>query len=124
LAVKLPERDFEFLKEKEYNFELLEFQGGLYLIINDFPFPPAYSPQTAKTLIVIPVGYPDSGLDMFFTIPDVKLTNGNWPQSSEAHVIHNELNWQQWSRHYNWRPGTDNLRSFITAMKQELENGK
>ncbi len=124
MAAKLPERDIEFLQEKEFNYELIEFPGGLYLIIKDFPFPPAYSPRTAKTLIVLPVGYPDSGLDMIFTIPDVKLSDGHWPQSSEAHVIHNELTWQQWSRHYTWRPGIDNIRTFIIAMKQELEKGK
>jgi hypothetical protein len=123
LAANLPERDIEFLQEKEFNYELIEFPGGLYLIINDFPFPPAYLPRTAKTLIVVPVGYPDSGLDMIFTNPDVKLKDDRWPQSSEAHVTHNKLTWQQWSRHYTWRPGVDNIRTFITAMKQELEKG-
>ena len=124
MAAKLPERDIEFLQEKEFNYEIIEFPGGLYLIINDFPFPLVYLPRTAKTLIVVPVGYPDSGLDMIFTIPDVKLKDDHWPQSSKEHVIHNKLSWQQWSRHYTWRPGIDNIRTFITAMKQELEKGK
>ena len=116
MAAKLPERDIEYLEEKGFNYELVEYPGGLFLIINDFPFPEAYSPRTAKTLIVIPAGYPETGLDMIFTIPDVKLSNGQYPHSCGAHVTYNSLSWQQWSRHYIWRSGTDNLRTFIDVL--------
>jgi len=87
MAVELPERDKEFLEEKGYNYELIEFPGGAYLIINDFPFPAAYSPRVAKTLIVLPTGYPEAKVDMIFTIPDIKLTDGRWPQNCEARVV-------------------------------------
>ena len=124
VAVELPERDKDFLDEKGFNYELVEFPGGIYLIINDFPFPAAYTPRLAKVLIVIPTGYPEAKVDMIFTIPDVKLVNGQWPQNCEQHVPHNNLTWQQWSRHINWRIGVDNLRTFMTAMKKELDLGR
>lgn len=124
VAIELPERDKDFLDEKGYNYELVEFPGGIYLIINDFPFPPSYLPRQAKVLIVLPTGYPEAKVDMIFTIPDVKLTNGQWPLNCEAHLLHNGLRWQQWSRHINWRIGIDNLRTFMAAMKKELDLGR
>lgn len=119
----LPEMDHEFLKEKELLYELVVFPGGLYLIIKSYEFPATYAPKNADMLIVIPAGYPNAPIDMFFTIPDVKLVNGSWPLNCGAHVIHNNSPWQQWSRHINWRIGVDNLRSFFSAIKKELSKG-
>ncbi len=124
VAVELPERDREFLEEKGFSYELVEFPGGTYLIIDNFPFPAAYTPIAAKILIVLPTGYPEAKVDMIYTIPDVKLVNGQWPQACEAHVVHNGLTWQQWSRHLVWRIGVDNIRTFIAAMKKELDLGR
>lgn len=118
----LPEMDIEFLEEKGYNYQLIEHDAGIYLIIEDFEFP-SYVPSKATMLINIQAGYDNTPLDMFFTIPDVTLPSGAFPNACAAHVPHNGAQWQQWSRHYTWRIGTDNLRTFITAIKREIAKG-
>lgn len=119
----LPEGDLDLLQEKGYDYKLVAHPGGTYLIINSFDLGPAYQPTVATVLINVVTGYPESALDMFFTKPDVKLVNGNWPHAAEGRPIHNNETWQQWSRHYVWRSGVDNLRTFITAIKKEIAKG-
>lgn len=119
----LPEPDIEFLDEKGYEYELVPHPAGVYLIIKNFELGVAYQPNVATLLINVISGYPNSPLDMFWTFPDIKLINGNGPQAAEVHETYNETVWQRWSRHYQWRGGIDNVRTFITAIKQELAKG-
>jgi len=120
---KIPELDRDFLYEKEYEFEILPLGGALHLIIKNFEFPEHYAPSQADLLVILPAGYPNAALDMFRTYPDVKLTNGNWPAAASPHEQLNGRSWQSWSRHTNWRVGKDSLRSFISAVKKELNKG-
>lgn len=120
---ELPESDIEFLEDKGYRYQLIANGNGWYLVISNFPIPVVYQPQHVDLLINITAGYPNNPLDMFWTIPDVKLTNGAWPKASDVHETHNGASWQRWSRHYIWRPGIDNLRTFIAAIIKELSKG-
>lgn len=120
----LPERDVEFLNEKGYRYALIPYPGGLYLIIAGFPMTEAYQPEQADMLIMVPVGYPNTPLDMFWTRPDVMRTDGGWPQASLHKEQHNGQVWQRWSRHTEWRAGIDNLRTFIAAVHKELSLGR
>ena len=119
----LPELDIEFLDEKGYDYQLVSHTSGVYLIINQFEFGVAYQPNASTLLINVVSGYPDNPLDMFWTSPDVKLADGNWPKAGDFHEQHNDASWQRWSRHYVWRSGIDNIRTFIAAVKQEIAKG-
>lgn len=116
----LPERDEEYLKQKQYAYELVPYPAGQYLILRNVEFPAGYVPALADLMIQIPAGYPNAPLDMFWTSPDLRLANGNWPTACEHHEIHNEVNWQRWSRHIEWRGGIDSLRTFLPAMHKEI----
>jgi hypothetical protein len=120
----LPEIDRDFLTEKGYAFTASRDGGNVNVVIKDFPFP-GYAPPSADLLIILPAGYPNANVDMFFTIPDVKLASGAWPKACEAHPTHGGRAWQQWSRHIgdNWRQGVDNLRTYITTIKREIAKG-
>lgn len=123
----LPEEDLAFLGSKGYKYAYAEEGGVGHLVISDFPFPAAYVPRTAEMLIRIVSGYPNSQLDMFWTIPDVKLASNNaYPQACEAKETYLNRTWQRWSRHWQveWRPGVDNLESFIGAIIHELNKGR
>ena len=120
---KIPSIDREFLQEKGYVYEIIPENQTLLLVLRNFEFPPAYAPANSDLLILFPAGYPNAGLDMFRTNPDVKLINGQWPKAAEPHDNWNGKSWQAWSRHISWRVGRDSLRSFITAIKHELEKG-
>jgi hypothetical protein len=123
LINELPERDIDFLSEKGYEYQLVPYSSGIYLIISQFPLSKAYNPSIADLLIMIPTGYPNTPLDMFWTNPDVRLISGSWPTASEHHELHAERNWQRWSRHTNWRTGVDNLRTFMSSVRKEIEKG-
>jgi hypothetical protein len=120
---EIPESDEEFLEEKGYNYRLVGSNADILIIIENFELPKAYTPTSATLLVVLPTGYPNAKVDMFFTRPDVKLANGNWPLNCTGRVTYNNQQWQQWSRHIEWRLGVDNLRSFFAAVKKELAKG-
>jgi hypothetical protein len=129
----LPESDLTFLKEKYPSAKVYEVGNEVHVLLISFPFPVAYKPRTADLLLRLPAGYPDAKPDMFWTMPDVKLTSGAWPAASQHHEIpgagsgvevYNNVPWQRWSRHSNptdWRAGIDGLRNFIGTIKRELE---
>jgi hypothetical protein len=122
--VLLPELDVEFLSEKGFDFETVQVNGEVRVIIHDFPFPAQYTPRKANLMLRLPAGYPNSNPDMFWTYPDVRLTSGNFPLSADYHDP-GANNWQRWSRHDGtWRPGTDDLRTKLASVRRELEAGR
>ena len=74
-------------------------------------------------LIMIPAGYPNSNVDMFWTSPEVTLVDGSVPKATEHRETHGEIVWQRWSRHIVWRAGVDDMRSFLASTKRELAQG-
>jgi hypothetical protein len=121
----LPEIDREYLAAKGYVFDLIQSGGELHLIIRSFEFPPVYAPATADLLIIVPAGYPNAQLDMFWTYPDIKLVTGSWPAQTEHHETRGDRNWQRWSRHaqHPWRPGLDSLKTFMASVRKEIAKG-
>ncbi len=118
----LPQADLDFLNEKGWQYEIAPHPGEVRIYIRRFRLPEAYSPLVIDLLIRLPVGYPQSNPDMFWTSPDVRLMSGAYPNRADYHDPSAE-NWQRWSRHGAWRPGIDNLRSKMASVKKELEAG-
>jgi len=121
----VPEVDRSFLAEKGLRYTARRVGADVHIVLADFPFPAAYMPRAANLLIILPAGYPNANPDMFRTVPDVKLVNGSWPVNANAREIYDGVSWQRWSRHLTsaWRQGVDNLRTFITSVKRELDKG-
>jgi hypothetical protein len=121
----VPQKDDLYLRERGFNYELKQLSNEVHLVIRGWEFPPAYNPRTADVLIRIPPTYPLNKLDMFWTLPDVKLAaTGAWPEASAEHETHDGRTWQRWSRHVEeWRPGVDSLRTFIAAITNEISRG-
>ena len=121
----LPEADTDFLTAAGYDFSVTRVGQQVQVVIRQFPLP-RYKPQSADLLIIVPNGYPNAKLDMFWTYPDVSLPNGGIPLKADVHEQHGDRNWQRWSRHIadgKWRPGVDNLRTYLTTVKTELAKG-
>lgn len=126
----LPEADAAFLAEKAPKAVVHRVGDEVHVRIPAFQFPGGYQPRTADLLIRLPAGYPDAGPDMFWTMPDVRLLSGAWPQAAEHHEVPGSgkgaetyagVPWQRWSRHMQgWRAGVDGLRSFVAAIANEL----
>jgi hypothetical protein len=123
----LRDEDAEFLKRRGWDCEAKEVpvDGGrkeVHIIVHGFPFPEKYKPRAADLLVRQLPGYPETGMDMFWTRPDIVLsTNGQRPQSTEVTENHGGLAWQRWSRHMNaWRSQVDNLETFFAAIGREI----
>jgi hypothetical protein len=120
----LPELDAEFLQEKGFDCEIVQGAGEIRVIIHSFPFPEQYTPRASNLMIRLPAGYPNANPDMFWTNPDVKLSNGAYPLTADYHDS-SAGGWQRWSRHDNsWRGGVDNLRTKFASVRRELEKGR
>ncbi len=122
IAILIPEPDEEYLQEKGYEYELKPQSGAIHLILKNVPFSEAFNPRQADILIIIPAGYPNAKLDMFWTFPHVRLQNGNYPAACNHFQSFHDKNWQRWSRHGLWRGGVDNLRTFISSIKKEIDH--
>lgn len=121
----IPQSDEDYLKQREFEYELKEADKEVRLIIRNWALPAAYNPRSAEVLIRILPGYPLTQLDMFWTNPDVKLTaSGAFPDRADVHETYDGRTWQRWSRHpQEWRAGIDNLRTIITSISMELNRG-
>ncbi len=121
-AALLPQLDLDFLDEKGWRYEIAPHRGEVRIYIREFLLPDAYSPRVTDLLIRLPLGYPQTNPDMFWTKPDVRLVSGAFPNRADYHDPTAD-NWQRWSRHGNWRPGIDDLRSKLASVMRELGAG-
>jgi hypothetical protein len=134
IAEVLPEDDVLFLQDKHPNHLVRIVGGEVHVLLKDFVFPSAYVPNKADVLLRLPAGYPNAAPDMFWTMPDVKLASGAWPQACEHHEvpgsgtgseIYNSVPWQRWSRHFQegWIVGRHGLRFYVASINQDLKRG-
>jgi Prokaryotic E2 family E len=120
----IPESDEQYLREKGFDYEIKSVSSEVHVVLKNWQFPQTYEPTTASLRVRILPGYPLSPLDMFWTFPDIRLANGTWPLNADVHENLDGHSWQRWSRHYEWRAGVDNLRTFITAITAEINIGR
>ena len=92
------------------------------VVVHNFQMPEKYQPRSVDLLVRQLPGYPEMGMDMFWTRPDVVLVStGRKPEATECTEHYGDLPWQRWSRHMGvWRPGRDNLETFFAALIREL----
>jgi hypothetical protein len=119
--------DIRHLKGKGYTFEVERAIGLICVIIRAFPMPLAYNPPSTDLLLKLPPNFPMACPDMFWTFPHVRLANGAYPTTANVFDVRFQgRDWQRWSRHPDstrWRPGTDNLKTFLGTIRQELQKG-
>ena len=121
----LLEADEDFIKGKGYSYEVVDQPGLVHLLLHDYPLPEAYDPPKVELLIRLPAGFPNSKPDMFWTIPPVRLAGGGCPEGAGVAETHIGRSWQRWSRHCaSWRPGVDDLQSYLAAIQNELAKGR
>jgi hypothetical protein len=65
--------------------------------------------------------------DMFWTFPQIRRADGGYPPQADVFDLNYEGRlWQRWSRHFDpgqWRPGKDNLQTFLGTIRRELQEG-
>jgi len=118
---ELPSEDVEYL---DANFpskwkKVTEGTGKHGLIVEDFTIPLGYTVSKSNLLVLIPVGYPGSALDMFYFLPHLHKSDETAIECLVAEV-HFDENWQRWSRHYDWEAGVDSLAKHIQRVETNL----
>lgn len=123
IAYELPEEDIEYLNShypSQWK-KTSEGNGKYGLIIENFPLPGGYTLEESTLMVLIPSGYPGSGLDMFYFDPPLNRLDGQAIGCSDSIETHFARQWQRWSRHYQWNPGSDFLVNHIEYVRNELE---
>jgi hypothetical protein len=87
-------------------------EDPIIVIIKDFELPQGYKKDKADLLIIIPIAYPNAGLDMFWVENDAIPNNKTWPFVVKIEEIAGRT-WFRFSWHGQWTPGVDNLLSFL-----------
>jgi len=121
----LPMDDRDWLAGRGYNYQELEDPQRRVVVVRAFPLPPGkYQVTHADILVAVPVGYPDTQLDMFYCDPQLRIVPANRvPSKAEVVEAMFDRQWQRWSRHYKpgqWRRGIDDLSSHFDMIAEEL----
>jgi hypothetical protein len=122
----LAEDDTDFLQSRGVTFETHAEGEIVNLVISDYELPPGYDVTHADLLLRLPNGFPDARPDMFWLSPAVAFEGGAIPPGSEQREVYVERSWQRWSRHLSendWRPGIDNLQSYLRFVRTNLQAG-
>jgi hypothetical protein len=115
----LPQDD-EHLDHLGRPWETLVDAGRRWLIIRNYPLPPAYHSPVADIAIEVPVSYPGAQLDMFYCHPALALQSGAAiPQTQHLETI-TGLPFQRWSRHRQWDAARDTLATHLALVDESL----
>ena len=120
--MELPEDDEQYLKEKQYHFDVQPDGDGGLLILRDYAVDgERYDPAMTHLMVRIPAQYPNANLDMFYADPPLKLKDGKYPERADHFEDHGGRRWQRFSRHLpGWRAGIDGLPTLLTFAHREL----
>lgn len=119
----LTEADKKLLGAENLQYEAIPDGQMLALILRAYELPAGYEPSRVDLLLFLPAGFPDAAPDMFWTYPIVTYAGGGAPSATEVRFDFNGRVWQRWSRHlaFAWRPGIDNLQTYLRLIKTDLE---
>lgn len=98
-----------------------------YLVIPDFGLPDHWSAPEVTLMAIVPNGYPMAAMDMFWTDPALKLSDGREPHGAGSLEVHLGKQWQRFSWHYTnpqaaWRPGHSSLLTHLRFCQVRLAN--
>jgi hypothetical protein len=121
----LPPTDRAHLEARGIAYEVVSDGGQLGVILKGYHVPEAkYDHPSVDILILLPAGYPDALVDMFYCDPWLKLRlSNNYPKAAD--VPHNFVgrNWQRWSRHNNdWRAGIDGIHTVLGRIDRAFKD--
>ena len=121
--MSLPPRLDRELNEirKTCQVEVHEDSAFANLIFKDFVLGSGFNMPSADLLIRVPLSYPDSGPDMFWTDPRLLLANGQEPQAANAREQYLGREWRRFSWHHSrWDSVRDNLFTYLEFVRHRL----
>lgn len=131
-----PQLAFELEELKQqYKVEVKEEETVIDLVIREFPTSTLYKKPTTNLLLRVPRSYPDAGLDMFWTDPDLVLLDGSEPANAQQMERYPALDtipdfagkqWRRFSWHpqssipRRWNPNIDNIQSYLQFVRKRF----
>lgn len=117
----LPDEDLEYLDAHFPGQWGKVSEGSKYgIIISGYQLPDLYTPDKSDLMLIIPADYPTGMLDMFYFSPGISRKDGR-VINALTEENHFERQWQRWSRHYKWEPGTHSIVSHISYVYNQLK---
>ena len=119
----LEDNDLRWLKERGVAYELTIEGNILNLVLTDYELPAGFDTARVDLLLRLAVDFPDVKPDMFWVSPRIRLANGSMAPASTSMESHLGRTWQRFSRHLaadQWRPGVDDLRTWLAMIDQML----
>lgn len=119
----LSETDQAYLDEHWPGHRVTTEGNQVVILLPGFELPDGFAPRVVEMLLMLPFGFPESQPDMFWVLPWVTL-HGIKPQNADQTGQIIGRAWQRFSRHLSagaWRPGIDNLQSWVAAITCMLE---
>lgn len=122
LAV-LPPADRSFLEGRAISYEVLAEGGQAAVVLKSYKVPAGkFDHDATDILILLPAGYPDALVDMFYCAPWLRLAAADrYPNAADVPHDFAGRTWQRWSRHNSdWRPGIDGIHTVIARVDRAL----
>lgn len=119
------ERCAERLRALGYTMDVKTEGTWVGVIFNGFPVRgPNFNTTTTRLLIRLP-NDPNAAIDMFWTSVELKLKNGSDPQSASSIEHYFGEKWRRfsWHPHGQWKPGRDDLVTYVDFVEDRLAMG-
>lgn len=114
MATNILLKEIETLQEDGYCVAVVEAEGVVNLLIENYLLPPTYNKPTTTLLLRIPEAYPNGNPDMFWTDADLLCENGQTPNTADVIETYLGKQWRRFSWHpQGWNPGTGNLCMYL-----------
>lgn len=121
MATEILLQELAGLRESGYKMDLVEENGFVNVILDNYPVPSIYNKQSTKLLLRIPISYPNGNPDMFWTDADLLCANGKTPTKADSLENHVGQQWRRFSWHpKDWNPGTGNLCMYLEFVNYGL----
>ncbi|MFN4175540.1 E2/UBC family protein [Phenylobacterium sp.] len=117
---ELGPEDVRALEALGLPWETIRSSAVRWILIHEHPIPPGYNHATATVAIRIDT-YPPGIIDMAFFHPALARADGKTINNLSQLTIDGRP-FQQWSRHYAWRPGVDTLATHLRRVRGWLNH--
>jgi len=100
--------------------EAVRSGGARYIMVHEHPVCAGYNHPTATVALRIDT-YPPGIIDMVYFNPPLARADGKTIKNLSLTEI-DRCSFQQWSRHYAWRPGVDTLATHLRRIRGWLNH--
>lgn len=123
MTMGLIEQQLQRLRDRFEPIHTQEVPGtGWVVRIPAVPLPGGWSKQETELVFLLPQGYPFAKPDCFWADQDLRLANGNLPQSTQINSVPglgSQMLWFSWHLE-PWNPNQDDISTWFAVIRSRL----